>query len=215
MLTLAPVKKRIFMTFKKGHEINLGRPCSLEKKEKLSKSHKGIEPWNKSKIGVYTDEALKKMSEARIGTINSEETNKKISKMRKKQKPPMLGKHRSKETKRKISEALRGALSCCWKGGITPLRKVIQTSFLYRQWRSDVFHRDDFTCQECNIKGGILNAHHKKSFTSIIQFYEITTLEEALECEELWNINNGITLCEKCHKDIHKINLQNNTMGRG
>lgn len=192
------------MTFKKGHKINIGRPCSLEKREKLSKSHKGLIPWNKGKTGVYSDESLKKMSEARMGTVNSKETREKISKMRKKQKEPRLGKHHSGETKKKISKALRDALSCNWKGGKVPLRKIIQTSFKYRQWRSDVFYRDDFTCQKCGIRGGILNAHHRKSLSSLLQYYEITTIEEALKCEELFNINNGITLCEKCHKKLHK-----------
>jgi len=27
----------------------------------------------------------------------------------------------------------------------------------------------------------------------------INSLEEALNCEELWNVNNGRTLCRKCH----------------
>ena len=84
--------------------------------------------------------------------------------------------------------------------------QVIRHSFKYRQWRSDVFTRDNFTCQECGQIGVRLNVHHKKPFSSIIQFYEITTLEEALNCEELWNINNGITYCKKCHKDLNKMN---------
>ena len=29
---------------------------------------------------------------------------------------------------------------------------------------------------------------------------QISNLEEALECEELWDINNGRVLCENCHK---------------
>jgi len=92
-----------------------------------------------------------------------------------------------------------------WKGGITPLIEQLRHSFKYRQWRSDIFTRDNFTCQDCgDNKGGNLEAHHKKSFSSILQKYEITTLEEALNCEELWNINNGITLCEDCHKKIHR-----------
>jgi len=75
---------------------------------------------------------------------------------------------------------------------------------MYRQWRSDIFTRDDFTCQECGQRGGHLEAHHIKQLSKILQFYEITTLEEALNCAELWNINNGITLCKECHKKLHK-----------
>jgi len=86
-----------------------------------------------------------------------------------------------------------------WKGGISVLSNQIRTCFKYRQWRSDVFTRDDFTCQECNIRGCYLEAHHIKRFVDIIREYKLKTLEEALVCEELWNINNGRTLCRKCH----------------
>lgn len=32
----------------------------------------------------------------------------------------------------------------------------------------------------------------------------IKTLEDAENCEELWNINNGRTLCRNCHRGINK-----------
>lgn len=85
----------------------------------------------------------------------------------------------------------------------TSLNQLIRGSFEYRQWRSDVFTRDDFTCWRCGQRGGKLHAHHKKRLVKMLQFYEIVTLEEALECEELWNINNGITYCKDCHKEVH------------
>jgi len=86
-----------------------------------------------------------------------------------------------------------------WKGGITPLRMKIWTSFKSRQWRSDILSRDDFTCQECGKKGCRLEVHHIKRFAIILEEYKIVTLQQALECDELWNINNGTTLCIDCH----------------
>ena len=91
-----------------------------------------------------------------------------------------------------------------YKGGITPLALQIRYSFQYRQWRSDVFTRDDFTCVLCGGKGGRLEAdHYPKRFAIILGEYQIKTLEEALNCEELWNINNGRTLCQECHHKVH------------
>jgi len=86
-----------------------------------------------------------------------------------------------------------------WKGGITPLKIIIWKLLKSKAWRLSIFERDKFTCQMpgCNKTTSVLNAHH------IIMFSEILKRrEQALNCEELWNINNGITLCEKCHKKI-------------
>ena len=155
----------------------------------MSESHKGK---------ILSEECKRKIGEGNKGKILSKELRKRISEWNK-------GKIRSKEQKEKLSKAFKGKGNPNWKGGLTPLNENIKHCFEYRQWRSDVFTRDNFTCQECgDNKGGNLEAHHKKSFSSILQYYEITTLEEALECEELFNINNGITLCRKCHKELHK-----------
>ena len=115
----------------------------------------------------------------------------------------------SKDWKKNISISKKGKWlgenNPNWKGGITSLILRLRHNFKYRQWRSDVFTRDNFTCQDCgDSKGGNLESHHKKTFSSILQKYEITTIEEALECEKLWDINNGITLCKECHKKLHK-----------
>lgn len=87
----------------------------------------------------------------------------------------------------------------CWKGGITSLMERIRKSFKYRQWRSDIFTRDNFICQDCGKRGGALEAHHIKNYWKIIRDNQINNFEKAMNCSELWNINNGITFCEKCH----------------
>ena len=132
------------------------------------------------------------------GHKHLKETKEKISKAKK-------GVKRSNETIKKISKALKGSKSYLWKGGITPLNKQIRNCFEFRQWHSDVFTRDDFTCQTCGARSGkgkvvYLQAHHIKSFAKILEEYQIKTFKQAINCEELWNINNGLTLCIDCHK---------------
>jgi hypothetical protein len=70
----------------------------------------------------------------------------------------------SKEHNQKIRKFLTGrkrpemcgANNPLWKGGISPLNIGIRTTIEYRQWRSDVFTRDNFTCQKCWERGGEL-----------------------------------------------------------
>lgn len=92
-----------------------------------------------------------------------------------------------------------------WKGGVTPLNTTIHHLREWREWRSDIYHRDRFTCQHCgDNKGGNLNPHHIKPFSLILWERKISSIDKARKCEELWDINNGITLCTKCHIKVHK-----------
>lgn len=136
------------------------------------------------KIGGYNKKKL----------IHSEITKQKLSKLKKK----YFKEH--PEAKIKLSEDRKGSKGSNWKGGHVLLKDTIRHCYKYRQWRSDVFTRDDFTCQICGKRGGRLVADHIKAFSLILQENNITTLEQALDCEELWNINNGRTLCEECHR---------------
>ena len=165
---------------------NKGIPQSKEAKKKMSEALKGCIPWNKGTKGIMKPN---KTSFKKGSHVKTE--------FKKGHKMP-------KEIRQKIRKANSGRNHYNWQNGITLLNFAIRNNIKYRQWRDDVFTRDNFTCQNCNIKGGRLHAHHIKSFSSILQFYEITTLEEALNCDELWNINNGITLHKECHKELHK-----------
>lgn len=88
-----------------------------------------------------------------------------------------------------------------WLDGITPFHSQIR-SWLEKKinWRFQVFVRDKYTCQKCgDSQGGNLNAHHLIPLSDIIEYFNITTIEEAKTCLLLFDINNGITLCEDCH----------------
>lgn len=104
------------------------------------------------------------------------------------------------ETKRRNGLS-RGKNNPAWKGGTTALSLTIRHLPECDQWRSDVFQRDNWTCQTCHKRGGYLEAHHSIYFFSeIIKHYKITTLEQAIMCEQLWDRDNGVTLCKDCHK---------------
>ena len=58
-------------------------------------------------------------------------------------------------------------------------------------WVKAVYDRDNYTCQCCNVKGYNLNAHHIDSWSK--------------HKSDRFNIDNGVTLCQTCHNDYHKI----------
>jgi len=162
----------------------------------------------------YKGQGYKYCSKKCYGLVPiSDKTRQKLKEKRKGRKPT-LGRKHTKSWKENHSSKMKvimkgknnpsygrtGIRAFHWKGGITLLGKRIRQHFKYRQWRSDVFTRDNFICQSCNKKSDYLEAHHIKSFAKILREYKIKILEEALNCEELWNINNGITLCKKCHR---------------
>ena len=195
------------MAFKKGykHTEEWKRKMSeITKnlwKEGKMKGMIGKVSWNKGK------KATEKQKEAL--TLGRKFSHSIIANGKRRQK--MLGEKNwnykrdfSEEHRKRIGLAQRGKRTGVennmWKGGISKLRYVIRGNFKYRQWRSDVFTRDDFTCQQCGERGSQLVSHHIKAFSKIISEYKILTLNQALSCDELWNINNGLTLCRKCHK---------------
>jgi len=93
----------------------------------------------------------------------------------------------------------------------TPLLKLkIRNTTQYLTWRLSVLKRDNFTCRICHDgvkenKSLGLEVHHAKSFDDICKQNNASTVEQALRCKELWNVNNGISICYRCHKDVEKL----------
>lgn len=159
--------------FIKGVKYQLGVKATSETREKLRLSHLGQKAWNKG-INMWSAEERKKISE----------TNKKLG-----NKPPsMLGKKNPHDEnwRRKVSLAQRGEKSHLWKGGSSTINKILRRGVEFKLWREAVFKRDNWTCQECKIRGGRLHPHHIKPF--------------ALYPELRFAIDNGVALCESCHR---------------
>lgn len=198
----------------KGMKIwNRGIPQSSEAKEKNRLAHLGKSPWNKGLKGVMkpNETSFKKghtaWNSGKKG-VYSEERLKQMSEMKKGIPAWNKGKPWSEEVKLKLSKAHIGLLTKDkhpnWQGGITKINLQIRNSFKYSEWRKEIFERDNYTCYKCGTRTGPLNVHHILAFSAILKEYKINTIEDAFDCNSLWDVTNGITVCKLCHKKIHR-----------
>lgn len=156
----------------------------MANKPNITSFKKGSSPWHKGKKGVYSEETLKKFSEARKGRT-----------------PWNKGKKLSAEHCFALSISHIGKNNRennpNWKGGVTSEHQAIRTSLEYKLWRTSVFERDDYTCIWCGERGGDLHADHIKPF--------------ARYPELRFAIDNGRTLCATCHRTTDTWGYNNNT----
>lgn len=98
----------------------------------------------------------------------------------------------------------------CWKGGITKIRTKIWYSSKYKEWRTSVFERDNYTCQICGKIGCKLEAHHIIPVSNFLN--EGISYKDAMNIEEIFDINNGQTLCKECHRGIGHKNIKDKSI---
>ena len=143
-------------------------PCKMEysRTAEYRKENPPTKYWQGKKL---SEEHKAKQSAAKVG-----------------KEPWNKGKKLSPEHVAKLS----GKNANNWQGGKTSKNQIIRHRKEMREWRTAVYERDNYTCQECgdrSSKGNqvTLNAHHLKPFS---QYPELR-----------FDVDNGQTLCAPCH----------------
>lgn len=173
-----------------------GQKLSEETKRKISESRKGqkqTEKWKKmmKELMKGNQYGFKKnhtpWNKGSRGIMVAWNKGKKMSeKTREKIRQAKLGKKYGIETKEKHRQHWLRENNPNYKDGKSKYIVSHYKDLRYKLWREAVFERDNWTCQECNERGGYLEPHHIKSWA---QYPELR-----------FELNNGITLCKKCHR---------------
>ncbi len=115
----------------------------------------------------------------------------------------LKGKPKSIEHRQKIAEGHR-KYPFDKRAIESKAKNRVRRSAEYRGWRTSIFEKDNYTCQECGAKNGngktiYLEAHHIKSYTYFpgLRF----------------DVENGLTLCKGCHKRVNKEQMIGNKNG--
>lgn len=130
------------------------------------------------------------------------------------------GSKQSETMKRKVSEAnkrywanhpnelaargeqVRGENNWQWKGGASKLNTAIRQMNENRKWMDAVKERDDGRCVRCGSADQI-ESHHIVELVTLIEMYQVTTRDQARTIPAFWDVDNGTTLCRKCHYEEH------------
>jgi 5-methylcytosine-specific restriction endonuclease McrA len=77
-----------------------------------------------------------------------------------------------------------------WSGG--PKRPHLSPE--YREWRIEIFTRDQYTCRFCGLRSAsgveaYLHAHH--------------VVPVSADKSKAFDLDNGLTLCVECHRSHH------------
>jgi 5-methylcytosine-specific restriction endonuclease McrA len=154
---------------------------------------KGQKPWNK---GKSFNPGIPRSPKGQRNSINSE-FKRGQQPWNKGMKGYRAGLPRCPKGYKPWNKGLKGFLAgknhYNWKGGISSINHKIRTSNDWKEWRTSVFERDNYTCQECGLQGVELHPHHK--------------IPIAVDKTKIFDKDNGITLCIDCHihsKKYHK-----------
>jgi hypothetical protein len=97
--------------------------------------------------------------------------------------------------------------------GYADLDNAIRSCNKMDNWKREVLADADFKDEFTGIRCHRLHPHHIKPYEDIVKDNNITTFEEAMACDELWDKNNGIALTEDNHMNgFHRKNNGNDLL---
>jgi len=99
-------------------------------------------------------------------------------------------------------EKNRGNKHYNWKGGVSRINMAIRRMTENRKWMDAVKLRDR-ACLVCGSSDH-LESHHITPLSALIERHGITNISQARECESLWDLDNGTTLCVIHHYKEHR-----------
>lgn len=205
-----------------------GKKHSNETKEKIRNSATTEERRDRSlgkKNGMYgkhhSDVEREKMSDRMSGKNNSNYGKHHSKEVCEIIRQANLGREHSNETKEKLrASQLERKIGGFWNGAVDSIVNTNDYEILHQEirhsqkyiieWREFIYERDgykDFFTGEISNSSGNLVAHHLKSFSIICKENIIKTMQDAINCKDLWNVNNGVTMLKKYHvtKKFHKL----------
>lgn len=109
-----------------------------------------------------------------------------------------FGRKLTEEHKLHLSYSKLGSKNPQFIDGLAHIIRRIRTMYKYRLWREKVFERDNHKCVMCgSIKK--LEVDHIVPFSLMIKSNKVIDVVSAYNCDSLWDIHNGRTLCRDCH----------------
>ena len=168
---------------------------------KWHKEHPGaVKGENNGRYGVKESDESKQQNSLRTKKLyeNKEHYDKVIKANRK------AALNINKRMKKSATD--RGIPLSEWDGFVTPLNHSIRNCDKMRQWRFAVFKRDHrrdwFSGVAC---GKNAEAHHLIPFNKLLKLYKIKSLEQAINCDALWDVSNGVTMLKSSHDAYHSM----------
>lgn len=198
-----------FCSYKQGHQSrvhnNWGNNPDVLKKSletrRIRFASNEITTWN-SGLTVDTDERVKR---------NGELVSENFTQDRKDRYSDIMRKNRLNG----VVPTLHGKDHSQWKGGVSEINVLARARVkLYKEWKYPILIRDGFKCVECGGNDKLHVHHNKEQMCEIVAkhlvddikpktFEEKEFIADAVVDYHITNKVSGITLCGKCHNNLH------------